>query len=84
MSKGEGGEVAGQRVGRTDYVDGTMPQMSGEKTTKKRQNDEIVVRTSRIYLQLPLHALFYRRGRMIIDVTRVYYSKDTCSNLKFL
>lgn len=66
-SKGEGGEVAG-RVGRTDYVDRTMPQMPGEKTTKKCQNDEIVVRTSRIYLRLPLRALFYRRGRMIIDV----------------
>lgn len=67
LSKGEGGEVAGQRVGRTDYVDGTMPQMPGEKT-KKCQNDEIVVRTSRIYLRLPFRALFYRRGRMIIDV----------------
>lgn len=35
LSKGEGGEVAGQRVGRTDYVDGTMPQMPGEKNDEK-------------------------------------------------
>jgi len=34
MSKGKGGEVTGQRVGRTDYVDGTMPQMPGEKRRK--------------------------------------------------
>jgi len=51
---------------------------------KKRQDDEIVVRTSRIYLRLPLCSLFYRRGRTIMDVTRVYYLEDTCPSLKFL
>lgn len=46
---------------------------AGGKTTKKRWDDEMAARTSRIYSRFLLSALFYRCRRAIMDVARVYY-----------
>jgi len=77
-------EVTGQRVGRTDYVDGTMPQMPGKNDEKAvgRWNSGahfanlLAVSTSRFVLSTWMND----NGRN----ARVYYSEDTCPSTKFL